>query len=97
MTDVPMKPNTEPTQRRRAARVAFEDTDAGGQRRLVLVKDGQRYVFQCPLGHEPDLLRQFAELVRDPNVDLDWFDAAVLSHRIGERLGQQLQQMRKTA
>ena len=76
-------------------RLTIEQHGVGAERELVLVKNGQRYTFRCAAGDEPILLNRLAELVRDPKIDLDWFDAAVLSHQIGERLGQQLQQMRR--
>lgn len=76
-------------------RLDVEISGAGDQRELVLVKNGQRYVFRCAPGDEPKLLNQLGDLVRDPRMDLDWFDAAVLSHQIGQRLGTQLQRMQK--
>lgn len=76
-------------------RFDVEVNGAGAERELVLVKNGQRYVFRCAPGDEPDLLRRLGDLVRDPRMDLDWFDAAVLSHQIGKRLGTQLQRMQK--
>lgn len=69
--------------------------DPAAQRELVLVKNGQRFVFRCAPGGEAALLRQLGDLVRDPNVDLTWFDAAVLSHQVGQELGKRLQQLRK--
>ena len=54
---------------------------------LVLVKAGQRYVFRCAPGEEFDLLVVLADLVRDPDTDLNWYDAAVLAHVLGRRLG----------
>lgn len=68
---------------------------SGEERELVLVKNGQRYVFRCAPGEESALLRQLGDLVRDPRMDLDWFDAAVLSHQIGQRFATQLQRMQK--
>lgn len=71
-----------------------EQQGDGEARELVLVKNGQRYVFRCAPGEEPALLTKLGDLVRDPDIDLDWFDAAVLSHQIGQRLGRQLQSAR---
>jgi len=68
---------------------------AGDQRALVLHKNGQRFVFRCPVGRESDLLNQLAALVTDPGSGLDWFDAAVLSHQMGQQMGQRLEQLRK--
>ena len=57
---------------------------------LVLVKQGQRYVFRCPHGQEYDLFKRLADQVRDPDVDLNWFDAAVLSHQMGQKIKERL-------
>jgi len=69
--------------------------DADGQtptdpNQLTLVKNGQRYVFRCEPGQEPELLEQLAELAKNPDSEIDWFDAAVLSHQVGVRLNHQL-------
>ena len=53
---------------------------------LVLVKDGQRYVFKCAPGGEKALLGQLAAMAQDPTHELTWFDAAVLSHQLGRNL-----------
>lgn len=76
--------------------IAVQQSGTGVDRQLVLVKNGHRYAFQCAPGDEPRLLNRLEEMVRDPNTDLDWFDAAMVSHQIGRRLGPHLQQMRKT-
>ena len=65
------------------------------QQELVLVKNGQRYVFRCTPGHESQMLVQLADMVRDPDNELDWFDAAVLSHQMGQRMGRRLEQIAK--
>lgn len=57
---------------------------------LVLVKQGQRYVFRYTPGEEAALLDSLAAMARDPHNDLTWFDAAVLSHQLGCRLSQNL-------
>ena len=57
---------------------------------VALAKNGQRYVFTCPPGSEPEVLNQIAALVTDPTNDLTWFDAAVLSHQLGERMSRRL-------
>ena len=63
---------------------------------LVLVKNGQRYVFHCDPGAETDLLNQLATMVSDPTSGLDWFDAAVLSHQMGERMIKRIKNLRKS-
>ena len=61
--------------------------EASPTHELVLVKGEQRYLFRCGHGEEADLLVALADLVRDPDTDFNWFDAAVLAHVIGRRLG----------
>ena len=69
--------------------------DGGSPRELVLVKHGQRYTFRYAPGDEARLLAGIADLARDPDCPLDWFDAAVLSHQMGKNLGQQMERLRK--
>ncbi|MEM8739049.1 MAG: hypothetical protein AAGG38_11315 [Planctomycetota bacterium] len=74
--------------------------DPGDGDKLVLVKKGQRYCFDCPPGREHELIRQLQAMVADPHHDLNWFDAAVLSHRLGQRMSDRLTEhyrARKTA
>jgi len=74
-----------------------DPADAGDLRReLVLVKDGHRYLFTYEPGEESSVLSGIIKLVHDPDSDLNWFDAAVLSHQMGLRMGRQLQQMLQT-
>lgn len=61
-----------------------------GTRELVLVKQGQRYVFRCAPGQEPQLLDQLIDMARDKESDIEWFDAAMLSHQLGARMADQL-------
>lgn len=67
------------------------------QREIVLVKAGQRYVFRYVAGEESKMLSGLAEMARDPKSELDWFDAAVLSHQLGQTIGHQLQRLRKSS
>ncbi|QDU72327.1 hypothetical protein [Mucisphaera calidilacus] len=62
---------------------------------LVLEKKGQRHVFRCGPGEESALLNQLALMVDDPKNNLDWFDAAVLSHHMGLRMRRRLEDKRK--
>ena len=64
-------------------------------RQIVLVKKGRRYVFRYELGEETKLLHHLVGLVQKGEGELDWFDAALLSHQMGRRLGNQLEQMTK--
>lgn len=68
------------------------DDDA---RQVVLVKHGQRYVFRYTPGQETKLIQGLVEMAGDPQSQLDWFDAAVLSHQMGQRLSKQLENILK--
>ena len=64
--------------------------DDESTQQLVLVKRGQRYVFRYVKGQESTMLSGLIEMVRNGNSDLDWFDAAVLSYQIGQRMSQDI-------
>jgi hypothetical protein len=66
------------------------------RRQVSLVKGGQQYVFRYIPGEEVKLLNGLADMARDPNCELNWFDAAVLSHQMGQSFGQQLEQILKS-
>ncbi len=92
-------PNPDPTPRdgstpdAKASAVAAPNADG----ELVLVKHGHRYVFKCTPGAEKQLLDQLAALAGDPKHELTWFDAAILSHQMGRKFGQTLNQMNKAS
>lgn len=65
------------------------------RKQLVLVKHGHRYVFRYERGEETKVLSGLVDLARDPQSELDWFDAAVLSHQLGERMSEQLERLRR--
>ncbi len=71
-------------------RLKLAEDCAAREHELVLNKNGQQYVFRCAYGKEHDLLLRLADEVRNPNTDLDWFDAAVLSHQMGVKLKERL-------
>ena len=73
-----------------------EQTAQDGCRELVLVKQGQRYVFRCAHGQEPQLLDQLIDMARDPASGIEWFDAAMLSHQLGTRMVDQLTQVKQS-
>lgn len=64
-------------------------------RQLVLVKQGKRFLFRFEPGHEAQVLDSLVQMVRDPECELDWFDAAVLSHQLGQSFSRQLAELRK--
>ena len=61
-----------------------------GEHDFALNKNGKRYVFHCAPGHEAQTLNEIAEMVTRSDTDLTWFDAAVLSHQLGERMSKRL-------
>lgn len=73
-------------------RPSSADDAAARPQELVLVKKDQRYVFRCQPGEEASLLGQLRAMVDDPQANLSWFDAAVLSHQVGEQLAQRLRE-----
>jgi len=73
-----------------------EQVAVDGGRELLLVKQGQRYVFRCAHGQEHQLLDQIIEMARDAESDIQWFDAAMLSHQLGSRMADQLERVKQT-
>ena len=64
-----------------------------GENEFALVKNGKRYLFDCAPGHEAQTLNEIAEMVTRDDSDLTWFDAAVLSHQLGERMSKRLSEL----
>jgi len=59
-------------------------------RTLSLVKGTQHYCFRYEVGSEVDVLESLIQLVREDRLEFDWFDAAVLSHQLGQHLAKEL-------
>jgi hypothetical protein len=71
------------------------DTPApNAEKQLTLVKEDQRWLFRYRPGEEARLLQTLADAAKDPSVNFDWFDAAVLCHQLGHRLQTRLQQLK---
>lgn len=64
-----------------------------GENDLALTKNGKRFVFRCLPGEEADLLNRIAQMVSEPGCELTWFDAAVLSHQLGERMSKRIDEI----
>ncbi len=63
------------------------DNDASGPKDpVVLVKGVHRWTFACERGDEKALLKRVSELARAESVPFDWFDAALVTHQLSERL-----------
>lgn len=56
------------------------------ERVVTLSKGAHRWRFACDRGSEPALLRRLSEVARDADMPFDWFDAALVSHQLSERL-----------
>ena len=51
-----------------------------------LVKGTQRFLVRCGAGDEEASIARLMDWAEDPDIDFDWFDAAVLSRQITQRL-----------
>ncbi len=70
-------------------------SDSAPPLELVLVKRGQRHVFRYDAGQEQGMLQSLVDMARDPDSGLDWFDVAVLSHQLGQKLSQRLEALKQ--
>jgi hypothetical protein len=59
-------------------------------RTLSLVKGKDQYLFRYEEGQEADVLHSLVDMVNRRDVSFDWFDAAVLSHQLGQHLSKEL-------
>jgi hypothetical protein len=57
---------------------------------LSLVKGSEHFCFRYEVGQESKVLDSLIELVNRRDVAFDWFDAAVLSHQLGQHLAKEL-------
>jgi hypothetical protein len=57
---------------------------------LSLVKGDQHYCFRYEVGQESKVLDALIDMVNRRDLSFDWFDAAVLSHQLGEHLAKEL-------
>lgn len=65
----------------------------GAVRELSLIKKSHRYVFRYGQGCEAELIHALAAMASDPEVDFDWFDAAVLSYQMGRHMEKALDEL----
>jgi hypothetical protein len=59
-------------------------------RTLSLVKGNQQFCFRYQAGDEGKVLESLIEMVNRRELPFDWFDAAVLSHQLGQHLAKEL-------
>ena len=57
---------------------------------LSLVKGRQHFWFRYQVGQEAKVLDALVEMVNRRDIAFDWFDAAVLSHQLGQHLAKEL-------
>lgn len=57
---------------------------------LSLVKGEEHFCFRYEVGQEARVLDALIDLVNRRDVAFDWFDAAVLSHQLGQHLAKEL-------
>ena len=57
---------------------------------ISLVKGNQHFCFRYEIGQEAKVLDALIDLVHRRDMAFDWFDAAVLSHQLGQHLAKEL-------
>ena len=57
---------------------------------LNLVKGKQQFCFRYEIGEESKVLESLIDMVNRRELTFDWFDAAVLSHQLGQHLAKEL-------
>jgi hypothetical protein len=57
---------------------------------LSLMKGAHHFCFRYEVGQESKVLDALVELVNKRENAFDWFDAAVLSHQLGQHLAKEL-------
>ena len=62
---------------------------------ICLYKKRDCYIFRYRAGEEDVLIGDLIAKAYDPRCALDWFDVAVLSHEISERIARRLQEKLK--
>jgi ABC-type arginine transport system ATPase subunit len=61
-----------------------------GLKQLNLVKGKDHFCFRYETGQEARVLDALVDMVNRQDVAFDWFDAAVLSHQLGQHLAKEL-------
>ncbi len=57
---------------------------------LSLVKGSHQFCFRYEAGDEQHVLDALVEMVHERKLPFDWFDAAVLTHQLGQHLSKEL-------
>ena len=67
-----------------------QQTSEAVMKTLSLVKGTEHFCFRYEVGQEAKVLDSLIDLVNRRDVAFDWFDAAVLSHQLGQHLAKEL-------
>jgi hypothetical protein len=59
-------------------------------RTLSLMKGKEHFCFRYEVGQETKVLDALIEMVNRRDMAFDWFDAAILSHQLGQHLAKEL-------
>ena len=59
-------------------------------RTLSLMKGKEHFCFRYEVGQEGKVLDALVDMVNRRELPFDWFDAAVLSHQLGQHLAKEL-------
>ena len=68
----------------------METHDANTVKTLSLMKGQQHFCFRYEVGQESKVLDAMIDMVHRRELSFDWFDAAVLSHQLGQHLAKEL-------
>jgi hypothetical protein len=72
------------------AGTANETLMANDSKTLSLSKGKHHFCFKYDAGQESQVLDTLVEMVHRRDLPFDWFDAAVLSHQLGQHLAKEL-------
>ena len=91
MADSPNNPQ-HPAQQPAVAKTAggADNSGADQSKMLSLVKGGHHFCFRYQVGDETQVLDALVEMVNRRELKFDWFDAAVLSHQLGQHLAKEM-------
>jgi hypothetical protein len=64
--------------------------EAGVTKTLSLVKGRHQFYFKYEAGQEAAVLDSLVKMVNRRDIPFDWFDAAILSHQLGQHLAKEL-------
>jgi hypothetical protein len=65
-------------------------SDTTPMKTLSLVKGRHQFCFRYEPGQESEVLEVLVDMVNRRDVSFDWFDAAILSHQLGQHLAKEL-------